>query len=557
MRPGSFSYGPRSTFTNMEMPGLEGRPRIYTEGYMYDKQKEDRRIYNEDCRARIKIPFNMFNEDPAKAVFLSGFNTACMEATEQNEEKWAKYRNDVYQELKEKYNVYIRKFDLPKFKKSGYVHLKNKEQADFLLSQKEDGLSNHKEEGKRGTIKLNNEIIVVYPYIKTQTRVNNEVQEIKNYYNHVNTRNNETDGTTLTMRIPSLDFYQIQDVKFNNIDTNFMHNKMHTSTPKNLSQYNSFDFQSDITSDVLTNDTLNTRFKTLSVQEFAPKIENQEPEPTLKNQSNLNQNFKINNLRWSTSSETVSNKPINVNAEEFKPNSKPEKFLPKTDSDFLNNNTITFENKNDIYAGGDNQMLQTEPRPGSSVNNFPEIMSPHNLLSSFQNQDMNRIMNPTSNNFTNEPSTTDCITSQDLDPILNIITTKLRGLYHYENIENEFVSNEGQQLKTIIESLMNQCVKRVIPQQTQQFNYNFQNYGFQNTPRFNINLNQTNETNFTDYQFGHDLLCNKPVTVTGNISDRRPMQPISTICNIPTGLTNARFNNQFPGVLYPFFNVNS
>lgn len=72
--------------------------------------------------------YNTFQEDPEKAVFLSGFRTNI------HRNDWKEYREVIYQDLQKQYGVYVRKLDLPVNSKFGYLHTKTVEQAQRLLS---------------------------------------------------------------------------------------------------------------------------------------------------------------------------------------------------------------------------------------------------------------------------------------------------------------------------------------------------------------------------------------------------------------------------------------
>lgn len=75
-----------------------------------------------------KRNYNTFQEDPQKAVFLSGFKTNIPEY------RWKEYREAIYQDLQKYYGVYIRKLDLPVNHRFGYLHTKTVEQAENLLN---------------------------------------------------------------------------------------------------------------------------------------------------------------------------------------------------------------------------------------------------------------------------------------------------------------------------------------------------------------------------------------------------------------------------------------
>jgi len=75
-----------------------------------------------------KRNYNTFQEDPQKAVFLSGFRTNIPEY------RWKEYREAIYQDLQKYYGVYIRKLDLPVNHRFGYLHTKTVEQAETLLN---------------------------------------------------------------------------------------------------------------------------------------------------------------------------------------------------------------------------------------------------------------------------------------------------------------------------------------------------------------------------------------------------------------------------------------
>lgn len=107
-----------------------------------------------------------FMEIPEKAVFLSGFDS-----TRHN---WKEYRDQCYREIHEKYNVYIRKFDLPLYGKNAYLHLRSAEEANKLLD-----LKNHWDEvGQKMISKINiaGTNIKVYKYEKTQKRIDEEIK---------------------------------------------------------------------------------------------------------------------------------------------------------------------------------------------------------------------------------------------------------------------------------------------------------------------------------------------------------------------------------------------
>jgi len=100
--------------------------------------KNSRNTYNHSYRNQSNLRsssslaqkrnYNTFQEDPQKAVFLSGFRTNIPS------HKWKEYREAIYQDLQKYYNVYIRKLDLPVNHRFGYLHTKTVEQAEFLLN---------------------------------------------------------------------------------------------------------------------------------------------------------------------------------------------------------------------------------------------------------------------------------------------------------------------------------------------------------------------------------------------------------------------------------------
>jgi len=97
-----------------------------------------------------------FREDPAKAVFLFGFDT-------KTKMDWAAYREQCYQDLKRKYDVYIVRFDIGYRKEEAFLHVRTPDQANRLRS-----INNYRDT-KTGEplsrLRLCNTNIVVYPYM--------------------------------------------------------------------------------------------------------------------------------------------------------------------------------------------------------------------------------------------------------------------------------------------------------------------------------------------------------------------------------------------------------
>lgn len=109
-----------------------------------------------------------FRERPEQAVFLYGFNTNPKHFS------WDQYREQCYQDLKNKYKVYITKFDIGRQKEFGYLHLKSKEMADKLKS-----INNYKDPQTgemMSRVKLAGTNIVVYPYLKDRNHMLTTIQ---------------------------------------------------------------------------------------------------------------------------------------------------------------------------------------------------------------------------------------------------------------------------------------------------------------------------------------------------------------------------------------------
>lgn len=96
----------------------------------YTKNNYSKR--NNHLRSNLgpKRNYNTFQEDPEKAVFLSGFRTNI------NNNEWKSYREAIYQDLQTYYGIYIRKLDLPVNHRHAYLHCKTVEQAESLLELK-------------------------------------------------------------------------------------------------------------------------------------------------------------------------------------------------------------------------------------------------------------------------------------------------------------------------------------------------------------------------------------------------------------------------------------
>lgn len=99
-----------------------------------------------------------FRERPECAVFLHGFNT--------NVSNWDTYREQCYQELKNKYRVYISKFDIGRFSESAYVHLKSPQDVQKLRDI--DKYKDPKTGEMISRIKLAGGNVIVYPYCKNR-----------------------------------------------------------------------------------------------------------------------------------------------------------------------------------------------------------------------------------------------------------------------------------------------------------------------------------------------------------------------------------------------------
>lgn len=124
-----------------------------------------RRQYNNNTRPTRRP----FQEDPEKAVFLSGFREDI--PTHQ----WKQYREEVYQAINKDYGVYITKLDLPVNSKFGYLHVRSAGQARQLLElpylserqMEAEGL----EENQNGPcMQLAGNNVFVFEYKKTQKR---------------------------------------------------------------------------------------------------------------------------------------------------------------------------------------------------------------------------------------------------------------------------------------------------------------------------------------------------------------------------------------------------
>lgn len=107
-----------------------------------------------------------FVEDPYKAVFLSGFRTDVRKGDERQ------YREEVYQDINKKYQVYIKKLDLPVNCKYGYLHLAEKYQAEKLLNLKIK--VKDVDDKMVPEMILAGDSIKVYEYKKTQKRRDEE-----------------------------------------------------------------------------------------------------------------------------------------------------------------------------------------------------------------------------------------------------------------------------------------------------------------------------------------------------------------------------------------------
>lgn len=109
-----------------------------------------------------------FRENKDCAVFLHGFNTKVP--------NWDKYREQCYQDLKNRYNVYVKKFDIGKRSESAYVHLKEPAMAERLKS--EDKYLDPKTNEHHARIRLAGTQIIVYPYIRDRKHL---VQQQEQY----------------------------------------------------------------------------------------------------------------------------------------------------------------------------------------------------------------------------------------------------------------------------------------------------------------------------------------------------------------------------------------
>jgi len=97
-----------------------------------------------------------FKEQADRAVFLYGFNTEVSD--------WRIYREQCYQDLRNKYKVYISRFDIGRYSESAYVHLKNVEDVEKL--KKVNNYRDPKSKEMLARIKLGGSNIIVYPYRK-------------------------------------------------------------------------------------------------------------------------------------------------------------------------------------------------------------------------------------------------------------------------------------------------------------------------------------------------------------------------------------------------------
>lgn len=97
-----------------------------------------------------------FKEHADRAVFLHGFNTKV--------DDWRKYREQCYQDLRNKYKVYITRFDIGKYSESAYVHLKSVDDVEKL--KKVNKYRDPKSKEMLARIKLGGTNIIVYPYKK-------------------------------------------------------------------------------------------------------------------------------------------------------------------------------------------------------------------------------------------------------------------------------------------------------------------------------------------------------------------------------------------------------
>lgn len=97
-----------------------------------------------------------FRERADCAVFLHGFNV--------NVNNWDTYREQCYQELKNRYKVYISKFDIGRYSESAYVHLKSPHDVQKLRNM--DPYEDPKTGEMLSRLKLGGGNIIVYPYCK-------------------------------------------------------------------------------------------------------------------------------------------------------------------------------------------------------------------------------------------------------------------------------------------------------------------------------------------------------------------------------------------------------
>jgi len=103
-----------------------------------------------------------FHERPDQAVFLYGFKKP-------NSMTWDNYREACYQDLKNKYKVYIVKFDIGVNNEFAYLHLKTREMAEKLKNYKNYTDPNSGEQMSR--LRLCSSNVVVYPYMKDRNQM--------------------------------------------------------------------------------------------------------------------------------------------------------------------------------------------------------------------------------------------------------------------------------------------------------------------------------------------------------------------------------------------------
>lgn len=129
---------------------------------------------------RTKQPFQ---EDSTKAVFLSGFKDNIPAS------QWRDYREAVYQTINKKYDVYIRKLDLPVNSKFGYLHCRTAREATKLLnlpscSDRDYDRDNDLDSETNGPcMQLAGDNVYVFEYKKTQKRKNEELCRTRRGHN--------------------------------------------------------------------------------------------------------------------------------------------------------------------------------------------------------------------------------------------------------------------------------------------------------------------------------------------------------------------------------------